>query len=60
MAHPLRVGTQCRPQHTDYPTMRDAWLRAEEAGVDALFNGIDAPAFDLSLVKRLVQYRDAR
>ena len=26
------------PQHTDYPRMRDAWLRAEEAGVDALFN----------------------
>jgi probable F420-dependent oxidoreductase len=38
MTHALRVGTQCRPQHTDYPTMRDAWLRAEEAGVDALFN----------------------
>ena len=38
MAYPIRVGTQCRPQHTDYPGMRDAWLRAEEAGVDALFN----------------------
>ena len=38
MAYPIRVGTQCRPQHTDYAGMRDAWLRAEEAGVDALFN----------------------
>jgi probable F420-dependent oxidoreductase len=36
--YPLRVGVQCRPQHTDYATMRDAWLRCEEAGVDALFN----------------------
>ena len=38
MTYPIRVGAQCRPQHTDYRTMRDAWLRAEEAGVDALFN----------------------
>jgi probable F420-dependent oxidoreductase len=38
MAHPIRVGAQCRPQHTDYATMRDTWLRAEEAGIDALFN----------------------
>jgi probable F420-dependent oxidoreductase len=38
MTYPIRVGTQCRPQHTDYANMRDAWLRAEEAGVDALFN----------------------
>ena len=37
MAYPIRVGVQCRPQHTDYATMRDTWLRAEEAGVDALF-----------------------
>ena len=38
MPYPIRVGVQCRPQHTDYATMRDAWLRCEEAGVDALFN----------------------
>ena len=38
MPHPVRVGAQCRPQHSDFATMRDAWLRAEEAGLDALFN----------------------
>jgi probable F420-dependent oxidoreductase len=38
LPYPIRVGVQCRPQHTDYATMRDAWLRCEEAGVDALFN----------------------
>ena len=38
MPYPIRIGAQCRPQHTDYATMRDAWLRAEEAGVDAIFN----------------------
>jgi probable F420-dependent oxidoreductase len=38
LSYPIRVGVQCRPQHTDYATMRDAWLRCEEAGVDALFN----------------------
>ena len=38
MPYPIRVGVQCRPQHTDYANMRDTWLRCEEAGVDALFN----------------------
>jgi probable F420-dependent oxidoreductase len=38
MAYPIRIGTQCRPQHTDYPGMRDAWRRAEDAGIDAIFN----------------------
>jgi alkanesulfonate monooxygenase SsuD/methylene tetrahydromethanopterin reductase-like flavin-dependent oxidoreductase (luciferase family) len=38
MPHPVRVGAQCRPQHSDFASMRDAWLRAEAAGLDALFN----------------------
>jgi probable F420-dependent oxidoreductase len=37
MSHPIRVGAQCRPQHSAFAPMRDAWLRAEEAGLDALF-----------------------
>jgi len=37
MPHSIRVGAQCRPQHTQFAPMRDAWLRAEEAGLDALF-----------------------
>ena len=37
MSHPIRVGAQCRPQHSEFMPMRDAWLRAEEAGLDALF-----------------------
>ncbi len=38
MSHPVRVGYQCRPQHATYAEQREAWLRAEEAGVDAIFN----------------------
>ncbi|HSL00247.1 MAG TPA: LLM class F420-dependent oxidoreductase [Rubrobacteraceae bacterium] len=34
----VRVGTQIKPQHASYAQMRDAWLRAEEMGVDTLFN----------------------
>jgi probable F420-dependent oxidoreductase len=34
----IRVGAQVQPQHASYGQMRDAWLRAEEMGVDTLFN----------------------
>ncbi len=34
----VRVGAQIQPQHADYGQMRDAWLRVEETGADALFN----------------------
>jgi probable F420-dependent oxidoreductase len=33
----IRVGVQVRPQHATYAQMRDAWLRAEEAGADVLY-----------------------
>jgi probable F420-dependent oxidoreductase len=34
---PIRVGLQCRPQHTDYPSLRRTWVEAEEAGVDRIY-----------------------
>jgi probable F420-dependent oxidoreductase len=34
----LRVSAQLQPQHSDWPAMRRAWVEAEEAGVDCLFN----------------------
>jgi len=34
----VRVGVQIQPQHAEYRQMRDAWLRAEGAGADTLFN----------------------
>ena len=33
----VRVGVQLHPQHASYAEMRDAWLRAEEMGVDTVF-----------------------
>ena len=30
----LRVGVQIQPQHTTIDQMREAWLEAEEIGVD--------------------------
>jgi probable F420-dependent oxidoreductase len=33
----IRVGFQCQPQHASYAQMREAWLRAEELGADAVF-----------------------
>ena len=32
------MGAQIQPQHASYGQMRDAWLRAEEMGVDTLFD----------------------
>ena len=34
---PVRVGLQVQPQHATFDQMRDAWLEAEELGVDTLF-----------------------
>ncbi len=34
----VRVGVQVKPQHATYQQMRDAWVRAEEIGVDVIFN----------------------
>jgi probable F420-dependent oxidoreductase len=38
MTTPLRIAVQIQPQHADYAQIRDAVLRAEEAGVDVVFN----------------------
>jgi probable F420-dependent oxidoreductase len=39
MSHPVRIGVQLQPQHSpDYGLIRDAVFRAEELGVDVLFN----------------------
>ena len=37
-ARPVRIGLQLQPQHADYEQIRDALTRAEEAGVDVVFN----------------------
>lgn len=38
MAQPrYRVGVQVRPQHTTVPSMREAWRRCEDLGVDTLW-----------------------
>jgi probable F420-dependent oxidoreductase len=34
----IRVGLQVHPQQASYAQNRDAWVRAEEMGVDVLFN----------------------
>ena len=38
MTHPIRIGVQLQPQHADYTQIRDAVRRAEDLGVDVLFN----------------------
>lgn len=52
---PVRVGVQLAPQHATYGQIRDAILRAEDLGVDAIFNWdhffpltapFDAPHFE--------------
>ena len=52
---PLRIGVQLAPQHGSYTAYRDAVLRAEELGVDVVFNWdhffpltepFDAPHFE--------------
>ena len=34
----IRVSLQIQPQHAPYDKQRDAWKRAEELGVDCIFN----------------------
>ena len=38
MSHKIRIGVQLQPQHADYSTIRTAAVRADEMGVDAIFN----------------------
>lgn len=38
MTAPVRIGVQLQPQHADYARIRDAVLRAEDLGVDVIFN----------------------
>ncbi|MBC7290727.1 MAG: LLM class F420-dependent oxidoreductase [Actinotalea sp.] len=38
MTHPIRIAVQLHPQHAEYADIRDAVLRAEDLGVDAIFN----------------------
>jgi probable F420-dependent oxidoreductase len=38
MNHPIRIGVQLHPQQADYSAIRDAVARAEDAGVDIIFN----------------------
>src|SRR3954447_10316752 len=36
--HRIRIGVQLQPQHAEYHNIRDAVLRAEDMGVDVIFN----------------------
>ncbi|GMA23417.1 LLM class F420-dependent oxidoreductase [Luteimicrobium album] len=38
MSFPYRIAVQLQPQHAEYSQIRDAVLRAEEIGVDVIFN----------------------
>ena len=38
MTRPIRIAVQLQPQHADYAQLRDAVRRAEDLGVDVLFN----------------------
>jgi probable F420-dependent oxidoreductase len=38
MTHPIRIGLQLQPQHSDYAQIRDTVAAAEDAGVDIVFN----------------------
>lgn len=38
MTRPLRIGVQLQPQHAEYSQIRDAVRRAEDVGVDIIFN----------------------
>lgn len=37
-SRPVRIGVQIAPQHVDYPAIRRAAARAEDIGVDIIFN----------------------
>src|SRR5438876_89003 len=34
----IKIGVQIRPQHTSWEAYRQAWLWADEAGVDVIYN----------------------
>lgn len=38
MTHPVRIAVQLHPQHAEYHQIRDAVHRAEDIGVDIVFN----------------------
>jgi probable F420-dependent oxidoreductase len=38
MTFPIRIGVQLQPQHAEYASIRDAVRRAEDLGVDVIFN----------------------
>jgi probable F420-dependent oxidoreductase len=38
VSRPIRIGLQLQPQHVDYPEIRDTVRRAEDMGVDIVFN----------------------
>jgi probable F420-dependent oxidoreductase len=38
MTFPIRVGVQIQPQHAEYKQIRDTVARAEDIGVDVIFN----------------------
>ena len=38
MTHPVRIAVQLHPQHAEYRQIRDAVHRAEDIGVDIVFN----------------------
>jgi probable F420-dependent oxidoreductase len=38
MTRPVRIGVQIQPQHADYAQIRDAVARAEDLGVDIIYN----------------------
>jgi len=38
VSRPIRIAVQLQPQHADRAQIRDAMLRAEDLGVDAVFN----------------------
>jgi probable F420-dependent oxidoreductase len=38
VSRPIRIGVQLQPQHASYAQIRDAVARAEEIGVDVVFN----------------------
>lgn len=38
MSRPIRIAAQLHPQHAEYTDIRDAVRRAEDAGVDIIFN----------------------
>lgn len=38
MTYPVRIGVQLQPQHAEFNEIRRAVIRAEEVGVDVIFN----------------------